>query len=165
MGLFWDFYWPILTAGMIIGLCAGWIAFKRNRRAALTAGVAITLTIALLWHFAGTVDRFADRVETRARTLLVDFEMQAVAVTIDRHPLRRQVALAGPADDFQRGELVKLMELLPGISQAHWEQDRNSWPLPLVVEACLLSLFGFLLGLLLAYLVELRRRANAHWRW
>jgi len=101
----------------------------------------------------------------RGNHAAVDFEMEAMTVTVDRGPLRRQVMLAGPADDFQRSELVKLMELLPGISQAHWEQDRNSWPLPLVVEACLLSLFGFLLGLLLAYLVELRRRANAHWRW
>jgi hypothetical protein len=165
MGLFWDFYWPILTAGMIIGLCAGWIAFKRGRRDVLAAGAAITVAIALLWHFGGTADRFADRVETRARTLLVDFEMETMSVTVDRRPLRRQVTLAGSADDFQRGELVRLMQLLPGISQAHWEQDRNSWPLPLVIEACLLSLIGFSLGLFLAYLVELRRRANAHWRW
>ena len=69
MGLFWDFYWPILTAGMIVGLCAGWIAFKRNRRLVLAAGAAITIAIALLWHFAGTGDRFADRVETRANDL------------------------------------------------------------------------------------------------
>jgi hypothetical protein len=27
------------------------------------------------------------------------------------------------------------------------------------------SLLGFLLGLLLAYLVELRRRYNAQWNW
>ena len=37
--------------------------------------------------------------------------------------------------------------------------------MPLVAEACLLSLVGFSLGLLLAYLIELRRRANAEWRW
>ena len=37
--------------------------------------------------------------------------------------------------------------------------------MPLIVEACLLALAGFSLGLLLAYLVELRRRAYAEWRW
>ena len=37
--------------------------------------------------------------------------------------------------------------------------------IPLIVEACALSLIGFLIGLTLAYLVELRRRANAEWRW
>jgi len=37
--------------------------------------------------------------------------------------------------------------------------------IPLFLEACLMSAGGFLVGLLLAYLVELRRRANAEWRW
>lgn len=37
--------------------------------------------------------------------------------------------------------------------------------IPLLAEAELVSLVGFGLGLLLAYLVELRRRANAEWRW
>ena len=37
--------------------------------------------------------------------------------------------------------------------------------MPLIVEACLVSLAGFSVGLFLAYLVELRRRANAGWRW
>ncbi len=37
--------------------------------------------------------------------------------------------------------------------------------IPLVVEACAISLVGFFIGLLLAYLVELHRRANAEWRW
>ena len=165
MGLLWDFYWPIFTAGMVVGLVAGWIAFRRARRIVIAAGVLATIAIALLWHFAGTADRFADRVEARAETLLVDFEMQAVSVKVDRQPLRRQVALSGPADDFQRAELIRLMELLPGISQARWERDRSGLPLPLAVEAILLALAGFSLGLFLAYLVELRRRANAGWRW
>lgn len=37
--------------------------------------------------------------------------------------------------------------------------------MPLVLEACILALVGFSLGLLLAYLIELRRRNNAQWRW
>ena len=37
--------------------------------------------------------------------------------------------------------------------------------MPLLVEAELVTLVGFGLGLLVAYLVELRRRANADWRW
>ena len=37
--------------------------------------------------------------------------------------------------------------------------------IPLIVEACGMALFGFSIGLLLAYLIELRRRANAEWRW
>ena len=37
--------------------------------------------------------------------------------------------------------------------------------IPLIVEAWGMSLIGFSIGLLLAYLIELRRRANAEWRW
>jgi hypothetical protein len=37
--------------------------------------------------------------------------------------------------------------------------------MPLILEAAILLLIGFSLGLLLAYLVERRRRANAEWRW
>ncbi len=36
--------------------------------------------------------------------------------------------------------------------------------MPLIVEAFGLSLAGFLIGLLLAYLLDLHRRANAEWR-
>ena len=37
--------------------------------------------------------------------------------------------------------------------------------IPLIVEAGATSLVGFSIGLLLAYLIELRRRVNAEWRW
>ena len=37
--------------------------------------------------------------------------------------------------------------------------------IPLIAEILLLALSGFALGSLLAYLIELRRRANANWRW
>lgn len=37
--------------------------------------------------------------------------------------------------------------------------------MPVIVEAFGASLVGFLIGLTLAYLIEIRRRANADWRW
>lgn len=37
--------------------------------------------------------------------------------------------------------------------------------IPLIAEILLLTLGGFALGALLAYLIEWRRRANADWRW
>jgi hypothetical protein len=36
--------------------------------------------------------------------------------------------------------------------------------IPLVIEAIVLALAGFLAGLLLAYLLALHRRANVEWR-
>ena len=37
--------------------------------------------------------------------------------------------------------------------------------MPLFVEAFGVALVGFLAGLILAYVVDLRRRSNAEWRW
>lgn len=37
--------------------------------------------------------------------------------------------------------------------------------IPLLAEAVLMALAGFAVGLLIAYLIALRRRANADWRW
>jgi len=35
----------------------------------------------------------------------------------------------------------------------------------MIAEAVLVALAGFSMGLLLAYLIEIRRRNNAEWRW
>jgi hypothetical protein len=35
----------------------------------------------------------------------------------------------------------------------------------LILEGTAVAIVGFLLGLVLAYLVELRRRYNAQWNW
>ena len=71
--------------------------------------------------------------------------------------------LSGPADNFQRSELIKLMGVVPGVSSATWSDTGGG--LPLIAEGTGVAVLGFLLGLLVAYLVELRRRYNAQWRW
>jgi hypothetical protein len=72
------------------------------------------------------------------------------------------VILSGPSDDFQRGEAARLLDQIPGVSNAAWKRSSG---LPLIVEGAIAALVGFLLGLVLAYLVELRRRHNAQWNW
>jgi hypothetical protein len=37
--------------------------------------------------------------------------------------------------------------------------------MPMIAETFAMSLIGFSIGLLIAYLIELRRRTNAEWRW
>ena len=54
------------------------------------------------------------------------------------------------------------METLPGVGGATWSAGGGT---PLIAEGAATSLLGFLIGLLLAYLVELRRRYNAQWNW
>lgn len=167
----WDHYWPAITAALVIGAIAGALAFRapirRKRRAfAIAAGIAAVLAIVALWHGpAGAGQRFASPVERQARETLVAFEMTQVRAHLKHDPLTRTLVLTGPADAFQRGELVRILDEVPGVANVRWANSRGAWTLPLLAEAALAALVGFGLGLLLSYLIELRRRSRAQWSW
>jgi hypothetical protein len=171
MSAFWDYYWPAVTAALVIGALAGAFGFRspvrRGRRnIALLVGIAASIAVAALWHGPlGASGRFASEVEGRTRQLLVDFEMGQVQARFERDPWRRTLRLTGPADDFQRGELVRILEAVPGVARAYWQGTPRPSTLPLWIEAAIAALVGFGLGLLLSYLLELRRRSRAEWRW
>ena len=183
---FWTYFWPPFGAGVIIGIIAAVIAFRvkivrvrerphdpdlirqpRQRRiASLTAGLILSIAAAAIWHGPlGASGRFAATIERQSREALDYYEMTKVSAHLHRGPLTRELVLAGPADldDFQRGELVRLFDQLPGVHRVSWSEE-GKW-LPLVLEAALVALCGYLLGLLVAYLAELRRRHNAQWNW
>jgi hypothetical protein len=119
-----------------------------------------------LWHGpAGTAERFAAAVDGRSRQVLTDFEMTQVQARLERDPLRRTLLLSGPADDFQRSELVRIMDEVPGVANVRWTNAPEPFALPLLAEAELAALAGFGMGLILSYVLELRRRSRAEWRW
>ena len=165
MNLLWDYFWPVLAAGLLAGVVAGSIGFRRGRRnLAIAVGFAVTIAAAALWHGpAGAADRFAAPVDRMAREALNHYEMSAVSATLNRGPLTRRLILSGPADDFQRGELARLLSQVPGVSGARWAG--GSAGLPLLSEGIAAAVATFLAGLLLAWLIELRRRYNAEWTW
>lgn len=185
MNAWWSYFWPAFAAGLIIGAIAGSIAYRvrilpsnepgsreqrlampaaRKRRLALIGGFILSFAAAGLWHGPlGAADRFAATVERAARATLDNYEMTQVAAHLHRGPLTRRLILSGPADDFQSSELVRIMSGLPGVSGARWS-PQGGGP-PLIAEGAAVAVLGFLLGLLLAYLVELRRRYNAQWNW
>ena len=164
MNALWSYFWPVFAAGLVIGAIAGTIAFRRRRNLTLIAGAFIAIGAAALWHGPlGAADRFSTRVERGAGQALSYYEMTKVTAKLHRNPLSRQLTLAGPADDFQRSELVRVLDQLPGVSSVSWSPGRGG--LPLIAEAALLAVVGFLVGLVFAYLVELRRRYNAQWKW
>ena len=160
----WSYFWPVVAVGLVLGAAAGTVWLRRKRPWALAVGVAVGLAVAAAWHWPlGAATRFATAIEPAARAVLVDWEMGQVEAQLPRGPLTRRLILSGPADSFQRGELVRIMGSLPGVSSATW---RASSPgVPLMVESSIVTLVGFLAGLLLAYVVELRRRYNAQWKW
>ena len=166
MNALWSYFWPALGLGMVAGIIAGSIEFRRRHKRifVFAAGVIASLALAALWHGpAGGADRFTAAVEQGIHKTLVYYEMPQVTGHLHHGPLTRRVALSGQADDFQRSELVRLINQVPGVEDTAWAA--NDRGLPLIVEGGLVAVVGFLLGLLLAYLVELRRRYNAQWKW
>jgi hypothetical protein len=166
MNVLWSYFWPAFAAGLLIGGVAGSIAFRRKakRNLALAAGLFASLALAALWHGPlAAADRFSAQVERTARKTLDYYEMTQVTARLHHGPLTRRLILSGPADDFQSSELVRNMSALPGVSRAQWSAA-NAGP-PLILEGMGGAVLGFLFGLLLAYLVERRRRYNAQWTW
>ena len=166
MNVLWSSFWPCFAAGLLVGGTAGTIAFRRlsRRNAALAVGLGLSLAAAALWHGPlGAADRLSTSVEHNARAVLDHYEMTRIAARLHRGPLSRRIVLAGPADDFQTAELVRLMSELPGGASAQWTEEPTG--VPLLAEALAAAIVGFLFGLGLAYLNELRRQHNAQWNW
>jgi hypothetical protein len=84
---------------------------------------------------------------------------------VARRPMKRTLILSGPADDFQRAELVRILNHVPGVGNVRWANSPESFTLPLLLEAELAALISFGIGLALAYLLELRRRSRSQWSW
>ena len=178
MSFLWDLYWPLLTAAAVIGVITGRLAYKvpgqsgenvayrRKRNLTLVIGVAAILLAGWVWHGpVGAGQRFTTETERFTRRVLVDFEMAPIKAVVAQNPLKRSLVLSGQADDFQRSELVRILNDVPGVGEVHWANQQPGFALPLLLEVELAALISFGVGLLLAYLLELRRRSNAQWRW
>lgn len=165
MNVFWSYFWPPFCAGLVVAIIAGAIGFRSRKRriVALAAGLLAAIGLATLWHGPlGGADDFAATVDQSVRASLVYNEIPEVSGHLHRGPLTRRVLLSGPADDFQRSELVRIIGELPGVESTSWSGGTG---VPLIVEGGIAAILGFLLGLLVAYLRELRRRYNANWNW
>lgn len=164
MNALWSYFWPVFALGLLIGAVTGIFAWRTGARrwALIAVGALVMLAGVVLWHGPlGGGDRLARPVERIARETLVYYEMPQVEARLQRRPIRRILHLSGPADDFQREEIVRIMREIPGVSAASWSAARS---LPLVVEGFAIGLIGYLLGCLLAYGASLHRR-NPEGRW
>ena len=178
MSTMWNYFWPLFAAGLVAGAFAMWRSYRRararqprdDRRMTLVAGAGAAIAFALLWHWplAGSA-RLAADIERTARTTLDYYELPQVGAAVQRDPMMRRVILSGPADRFQQRELVRIMNEIPGVGSVAWRtssgQGRSRLMLPLLAEAIFTALAGAVVGMLLAHLVEMRRRANAEWSW
>ena len=187
MTLLWTYYWWLFAGAVAIGALSGWRAFRpvrikgtfppghmvklrrdrlRHRNRTLAAALVATIVLAIVAHGpTGRSDLFAAQIEREARAALVHYEVGFVNARLARGPLRRELQLSGPADDFQRRELVRMFGASRGVQSVRWVTPAapgSAWrfPLPLAVEIALLALTGFAVGLIIAYLIDLRRRAR-----
>lgn len=134
----------------------------RNGRV-LIIGLAAMLAVGALFHTLYGGERFAHRGERMARHTLDYYEQFQVEAHYQRSPLHRIMLLSGPADDFQRSELVRIIGKIPGNEQVKWVTGERLTgggfdPLPLWLEVEAFALAGFGLGWLVSYVVVLRRR-------
>ena len=106
-----------------------------NRLSILALGILAVIATVWLWHGPiGAGERLArflrdDRagrarqMEADARAQLDRDEMIQVRAKVERGPLSRRLILSGPADDFQRREIKRRLETLPGVGEALWSAD------------------------------------------
>jgi hypothetical protein len=93
-----------------------------KRRTIVLAGVAATVGFTALWHGPlGAGERLARQVEADARQRLDRDEMFQVQAHLQRGPLSRRLVLSGPADDFQRAELARRLDEVPGVLEVRWD--------------------------------------------
>jgi hypothetical protein len=166
MNPLWDYFWPCFAGGLVTGVLAGAIGFRpgANRIAALGLGLLAGFLITAVWHGPlGGAEQYSAKVEGIIKQVLVYYEMPRLTAHLHHDPLTREIILSGPADDFQHGEMARLLGQVPGVRQAEWAPAGGG--VPLIAEGLATSVLGFLFGLLLAYLLELRRRYNAQWNW
>ncbi len=93
-----------------------------KRRTILLIGIAAVLAETALWHGPlGAGDRLANHAEASALRTLDYYEMTMVQASMQRGPLTRRLVLSGPADDFQRSELVRILDETPGVLDVRWD--------------------------------------------
>jgi hypothetical protein len=93
-----------------------------TRRTVLLVGLAATVGFSALWHGPlGAGERLALQSETSARRTLDYFELPMIQAHLQRRPLARRLILSGPADDFQRAELVRILDETPGVLDVRWD--------------------------------------------
>jgi len=88
----------------------------------LLLGAAAAVGFAALWHGPlGAGERLAMEAETSARATLVKYELPMIQAKMQRGPLSRRLVLSGPADDFQRSELTRILDGTPGVLEVIWD--------------------------------------------
>jgi len=92
-----------------------------SRLTIVLVGMAASIGFTALWHGPlGAGERLAAEAEASARRTLDHYELPMIQAKMQRGPLSRRLVLSGPADDFQRSELVRILDETPGVLEVRW---------------------------------------------
>jgi hypothetical protein len=93
-----------------------------SKRVIFLIGIAAVVGFTALWHGPlGAGQRLSRQAEARARKTLDYYELPMIQAHLQRGPLARRLILSGPADDFQRAELVRILDETPGVLDVRWD--------------------------------------------
>jgi hypothetical protein len=93
-----------------------------SKRMIFLIGIASAVGFTALWHGPlGAGERLSRQAETSARRTLDNYELPMIQAHMHRGPLSRRLILSGPADDFQRTELVRILDETPGVLDVRWD--------------------------------------------
>jgi hypothetical protein len=93
-----------------------------SRRTIFLIGLAAVISFTVLWHGPlGAGQRLSRLAEASARRTLDYYELPMIQAHMQRDPLARRLILSGPADDFQRAELVRILDETPGVLEVRWD--------------------------------------------
>ena len=93
-----------------------------SRRTIFLTGIAAVVGCTALWHGPfGAGEKLARQAEAKARRVLDYYELPMIQAHMQRGPLARRLILSGPADDFQRAELVRILDETPGVLDVRWD--------------------------------------------
>lgn len=93
-----------------------------SRRTIFLIGLAVVIGFAALWHGPlGAGERLASKAEAAARAQLDRDEMHQAQARFERRPLSRRLMVSGPADDFQRQEIIRRLDEIPGVLEVRWD--------------------------------------------
>lgn len=93
-----------------------------SNRAIVLLGLAAVVGFSALWHGPlGAGARLANVAESSARTTLNKYEFPMLQARLQRGPLTRRLIVSGPADDFQRSELIRILDSTPGVVEVRWD--------------------------------------------
>ena len=103
-----------------------------SKRAIFLTGIAAVIGFTALWHGPlNAGERLARQAEAGARRQLDRDEMLLIQAHMQRGPLARRLIVSGPADEFQRAEIIRRLDETPGVLDVRWDpaslpQERSS---------------------------------------